>query len=83
MEALIYTANLLYLGSYLVKDILHLRLLTITAACCLAAYFYNQPEPLITVVGWNLFFVVLNVLQLTRILRQRYQAGNGTPERAI
>jgi hypothetical protein len=72
MEALVYTANFLYLASYLVKDILHLRLLTIVAACCLVTYFYNQAEPLMTVVYWNLFFVALNVLQLARIIRERF-----------
>jgi len=75
METLIYAANILYLLSYLVRDILHLRLLTIVAACCLVAYFYNQAEPLMTVVGWNLFFVTLNVVQLTRILWERYRIG--------
>ena len=73
MDVLIYAANILYLLSYLVKDILHLRLLTIVAACCLVTYFYNQVEPLITVVCWNLFFVGLNLLQLTRILWERYR----------
>ncbi len=71
MEALIYAANFLYLSSYLVRDILHLRLLTIVAACCLATYFYNQAVPMMTVVGWNLFFVALNIFQLTRIFRER------------
>lgn len=73
MEALVYTANFLYLLAYLVRDIFYLRLLTIVAACCLVTYFYNQAEPLITVVCWNLFFVGLNVLQLTRILWERYR----------
>ena len=71
MEALVYAANILYLLSYMVRDILHLRLLTIVAACCLVVYFYNQPEPLITVVCWNVFFVGLNALQLFRIARAR------------
>jgi hypothetical protein len=71
MEALVYAANILYLLSYLVRDILHLRLLTVVAACCLVTYFYNQPEPLMTVVCWNLFFVALNIVQLTRIIRER------------
>ena len=74
MEALVYAANILYLFSYMVRDILHLRLLTIVAACCLVAYFYNQPEPLITVVCWNVFFVGLNALQLVRIARERFGA---------
>ena len=77
METLIYAANILYLLSYLVRDILYLRLLTVVAACCLVTYFYNQAEPLMTVIYWNLFFVTLNVLQLTRILWERYR------ERAI
>ena len=71
MEALVYAANFLYLGSYLVRDILHLRCLTIIAACMLVTYFYNQPEPMMTVVGWNLFFVALNVFQLARIFWER------------
>ena len=76
MEALIYTANILYLLSYTVRDILHLRLLTIVAACCLVTYFYNQAEPLMTVVYWNVFFVGLNALQLFRILRERFGAND-------
>ena len=73
METLIYAANILYLLSYLVRDILYLRLLTVVAACCLVTYFYTQAEPLMTVIYWNLFFVTLNVLQLTRILWERYR----------
>jgi hypothetical protein len=76
MEALVYIANILYLLSYLVRDILHLRLLTIVAACCLVTFFYSQPEPIMTVVYWNLFFVALNVIQLTRIFRERYRADD-------
>ena len=74
MDALIYVANILYLFSYMVRDILHLRILTIIAACCLVTYFYNQAEPLMTVVYWNLFFVALNVFQLSYILRGRIRA---------
>ena len=71
MEALVYTANFLYLLAYLVRDIFYLRLLTIVAACCLVTYFYTLAEPLMTIVYWNLFFVALNALQLVRILRNR------------
>jgi hypothetical protein len=75
MEAFVYTANFLYLFSYMVRDILHLRLLTIVAACCLVTYFYNQAEPMMTVVCWNLFFVALNIFQLTRIYLERRASG--------
>lgn len=71
MEALVYIANLLYLASYFMQDILWLRALTITAAICLVGYFALRPEPLMTVVCWNLFFVGLNVLQIVRIVVAR------------
>jgi hypothetical protein len=71
MESLVYAANILYLLSYLVRDILLLRMFTIIAACCLVTYFYNQAEPLMTVVYWNLFFVAMNAMQLTFIVRER------------
>jgi hypothetical protein len=76
VEALVYIANMLYLASYFMQDILRLRALTITAATCLAGYFYLQPEPHMTVVCWNLFFVALNVVQIARLLaaRRRVQA---------
>ncbi len=73
METLIYAANILYLLSYMVRDMLYLRVLTIVAACCLVIYFYNLAEPLMTVIYWNLFFIALNVLQLMHILRERYR----------
>ena len=71
MELLVYIANSLYLVAYAVRDILHLRLLTIAATCCLAVYFYNQEKPMMTVVYWNIFFVALNAIQLVRLYRQR------------
>ena len=64
-------ANGMYLASYFMKDMLHLRVLTVAAALCLVAYFYVRPEPMMTVVGWNLFFVALNVFQITRIVVSR------------
>jgi len=79
MEALVYIANCLYLASYFVQDILRLRILTITAALCLVAYFYLRPEPLMTVVGWNLFFVALNVLQIARTVAARRRDAKPAP----
>ena len=71
MELLIYVANMLYLAAYAVRDILHLRMLTIVATCCLAIYFYNQVQPMMTVVCWNIFFMALNAVQLGRIYWER------------
>jgi len=80
MESLIYIANGLYVASYFMKDILRLRLLTVTAASCLATYFYSLPEPLWTVIGWNTFFIGLNVFQIAREIRARNSGGRKPSE---
>nr|WP_298412683.1 hypothetical protein [uncultured Halomonas sp.] len=71
MEALIYVANALNLLSYLMRDILHLRILMIKAMVCLMPYYLSRPEPLMEVVYWNLLFIVMNLVLIGRILRQR------------
>ncbi|MGD2171478.1 MAG: hypothetical protein PVI79_07240 [Gammaproteobacteria bacterium] len=71
METLITLANLLYLLSYFVRDMLRLRLLTIVAASILVAYFWMRPEPIMTVVYWNGFFILLNLWQVSRLVFER------------
>jgi uncharacterized membrane protein len=75
MELLVSAANLLFVASYFVSDLLKLRLLTVTASACLASYFAALPQPLPSVVAWNIFFVALNVLQILRLLRARRAPG--------
>ena len=71
METLVYAANFMYVVAYFMNDMLRLRILTVTAATCLAIYFYCQPEPMLTVVGWNVFFIALNLCQITRVIQAR------------
>ena len=71
MDAMLYIANGLNLLSYFVRDILHLRVFTIASVTCLALYFASRPEPMMEVVYWNLFFLLLNVFQIGRVLRVR------------
>ncbi len=71
MDILINLANVLYVIAYFTLDMLRLRLLTVTAACCLAVYFYCQPEPMLNVVAWNLVFIALNLTQIARIVFRR------------
>ena len=71
MEILIHSANIIYLLSYLMRDILWLRLFTIIAAVCLIFYFYFLPEPILTPVYWNVLFVSLNVFWVSRLLLER------------
>ena len=80
MDALINAANILYVLAYFTTDLLRLRLMPLVAAACLAAYFASRPDPLWTVVAWNLFFLALNLVQLARILLlRRAQARSAAP----
>lgn len=71
MEYFINVANVLYLFSYLVRDILWLRILTVVAASCLIPYFYFRPEPLMTAIYWNLLFTALNFYWIVRLILER------------
>lgn len=71
MEYLIHVANVLFLCSYLVRDILWLRALSVIAGFCLIPYFYFRPEPSWAPIGWNIVFTALNLYQIARLLRER------------
>ena len=71
MEYLIHIANVLYLFSYSMRDILWLRILTVAAACFLLPYFYYRPDPLYPPIFWNLVFMSLNVYWICKLLLER------------
>ena len=71
MNILINAANLLFVLTYFTTDMLRLRLLSVVATACVLVYFYSQPEPMLTVVAWNLVFLALNIVQLAKMLRSR------------
>ena len=71
MEYLIHIANVLYVLSYSVRDILWLRLLTVVALVALIPYYYTRSPPLYEAIYWNLLFLVINVFQLWRLLLER------------
>lgn len=69
MNALVHVANVLFLVSYLVRDILWLRGLTIVAIATLIPYYLaNDLWPPII---WNGVFVAINVYQMVRLLIER------------
>lgn len=71
MEYFIHVANILYLFSYTMRDILWLRILTVAAACFLIPYFYFRPDPLIPAIFWNVVFTLLNIFWIFRLLLER------------
>jgi len=70
MESLINIANLLYILTYFVQDLLLIRLLTLVGSAMLVAYFSLQPEPVMALIYWNVFFILLNIFQLVRLVAQ-------------
>jgi hypothetical protein len=71
MVYLLHAANVLYLLSYLVKDILWLRLLTVVAGLLLMTWAFLQPQPLWTSLAWNALFLTINVYQSWLLILER------------
>lgn len=71
-------ANLLHVLACFTLDMLRLRIMTITAATCLAVHFSSQPEPMLNVVFWNVFYSGFDIAQITRLtlaLRHKPEAS--------
>jgi hypothetical protein len=71
MVVLIRIANVLYVISYLVKEILWLRLLTVVAGGVLIAYYALLPVPLWAAIVWNVVFLAINLRQIRALLLER------------
>jgi hypothetical protein len=71
MVVLIHIANAIYLASYLVKDILWLRLLTVAAGLVILGYYAWMPMPVWAGVVWNILFVAINARQIQLLLLER------------
>lgn len=58
--------------SFMVKDMLWLRSLSITASCFSFIYNYFGPsQPMWVAISWNCFFMSLNIYHVFNILRER------------
>jgi len=71
LDALVNVANVVYLASYSVRDILYLRILTVFGASLLLPYYYLQIEPLYAPMAWNLVFIAINIYWITRLILER------------
>ena len=71
MDYLIHSANIIYIFSYMVRDILWLRILIVTAICFVIPFYYYQPVPLMVPVYWNILFAGINIVQIGILLRER------------
>jgi hypothetical protein len=67
-----HVASVLTLLAYLVKDILWLRALSILASIAGIIFNYSVPStPLWPVIYWNVVFIIINVVQIMLILKER------------
>ncbi|MCG8543471.1 MAG: popeye domain-containing protein, partial [Alphaproteobacteria bacterium] len=71
LDVLVNVANVVYLVSYSVRDILWLRIMTVLGALLLLPYYYLQASPLWAPMGWNLVFMAINVFWITKLLLER------------
>src|SRR5580700_11505455 len=71
MANLIHLANVLLLLSFLVSDILWLRLLNVLAGVSFIVYFATGTPVAFAPVGWNALFLTINVVQVWRLLLER------------
>lgn len=71
MELLIHLGNVLILGSFLVTDILWLRMLMVAASASFIGYFAAQSPALMPPVYWNLLFTLVNVVHIYRLFMER------------
>jgi hypothetical protein len=75
-ELAAHAASILTTIAYLVKDILWLRVLTVFA--CIAGIIFNYyapATPLWVVIYWNLLFLVINLVQIGIIVKERREVS--------
>ncbi len=79
-----HAASILTAIAYLVKDILWLRVLT-TFACVAGIIFnyYVHSEPLWVVIYWNLLFLVINLVQIAIIMKERREVSFTDEEKEL
>ncbi len=83
LDALVSVANVVYLFSYSVRDILWLRILTVVGATLLMPYYYLQIAPLWAPIGWNLVFIAINIFWITKLLLDRRPVPFSDDERRL
>lgn len=83
MQNLIHLANVLLLLSFLVSDILWLRLLNVLAGAAFIIYFATSAPPAWVPVEWNSLFLLINVVQMWRLLLERRPVRLGAEELSL
>jgi hypothetical protein len=81
---MVHVANVLYLCSYLVRDILWLRVLSVAAGLSLMPYYCRCGEhPLWAPIGWNSLFAFVNLVQIALLVFERWPRSLQRSERQL
>jgi hypothetical protein len=78
-----HLANVLYVGSYLVTDILWLRVLAVLGGLSSLTWTLTAPTPSLTFVGWTLVYNTINVVQIARLWQERRPVRLGPEEQTL
>lgn len=79
VEFCLHLANVLYLLSFLRRDMLWLRALTCGGLVLGIIFFSCQPTPLYGPTAWHVVFLLINGVQIIRLVRERQELSL-TPE---
>jgi hypothetical protein len=71
MDIWFHLANVLYVVSYLVTDIMWLRVLAVAGGLSSLTWTLTAPTPSFTFIGWTLVYNTINMVQIARLWRER------------
>lgn len=71
MELWFHLANVIYVFSYLVTDILWLRVLAVTGGISYLTWTLTAATPSLSLIGWTLVYNTINVVQIARLWYER------------
>jgi Popeye-like protein len=83
MDFLFHLANILHVFSYLVTDILWLRVLAVVGGFCYLAWTLTTPTPNVSVIGWTLVYNTINMVQIGRLWHERRPLRLSAEEQAL
>lgn len=71
MELWFHLANVIYVFSYLVTDILWLRVLAVTGGVSYLTWTLTAATPSLSLIGWTLVYNTINLVQIARLWHER------------
>lgn len=83
VDCCIHFSNVCYLLSFLTRDMLWLRLLTCCGLVLGLVFFCCQPAPMYGPTGWHVVFLLINAVQICRLVQERRRLELTREQQAI